>query len=130
MTGVIGVKCPWHRGLPLIHRELWEGSIYITIFILGFEGMLTKVSEVTNKLLFLFSNLPAINFAIQSLFALFYSTSFQWLVMTRAFSQEAVPSDNNPKNPKPKDKPKNPKPEGKPKNKTLRFEFMISRIHL
>jgi hypothetical protein len=63
-----------------------------------------KINELANSLLFLFLNLPNINFSkVQSLFALFYST-FQWLVMSRAFSQEAVPSGNNYKNTQPSGK--------------------------
>jgi len=64
-----------------------------------------KTNELANNLSFLFLNLPNINFSkVQSLFALFYST-FQWLIMSRAFSQEAVPSGNNSKNTQPSGKP-------------------------
>ena len=63
------------RGIPLIHRELWEGSIHVIIFTL----------ELCYFLIF------------QFLLTIPNVTSFQGLILKRAFSQETVAPDNKPK---------------------------------
>jgi hypothetical protein len=67
------------RGIPLIHRELWEGSIHVIIFTL----------ELCYFVYFLFF--------ISLLLTIPNVTSFQGLILKRAFSQETVVPDNKPK---------------------------------
>lgn len=43
------------RGIPLIHRELWEGSTYVIIFTLVIAKISDFISEVINSFLLFFT---------------------------------------------------------------------------